>query len=158
MWTEARGGRHCQWRVMKELLEVTVMFCILMMVVVTKMYKERRKTFVSQSCLTLCGPMDCSLPGFSVHGILHVRIQEWIVASPGDLSNPGIKLGFPACIADRFFTVWATRETCQNTSKYTLKWVYFIACKVISQSYFLKEFFKPLWTYLLEKVFVGIIS
>ena len=27
-----------------------------------------------QSCLTLCGPMDCSLPGFSVPGILQVRI------------------------------------------------------------------------------------
>ena len=79
VWTEARGGRHCQERVMKELLEVTVMFCILMVVVVTKMYKERRKTFVSQSCLTLCGPMDCSPPGFSIHGILHVRIREWIV-------------------------------------------------------------------------------
>ena len=31
-----------------------------------------------QSCLTLCGPMDCSLPGSSVHGILQVRVLEWI--------------------------------------------------------------------------------
>ena len=34
-----------------------------------------------QSCLTLCNPMDCSLPGSSVHGILQARILEW-VASP----------------------------------------------------------------------------
>ena len=31
-----------------------------------------------QSCLTLCGPMDCSLPGSSVHGILQTRILEWV--------------------------------------------------------------------------------
>ena len=30
---------------------------------------------VDQSCLTLCNPMDCSPPGFSVHGILQVRIN-----------------------------------------------------------------------------------
>ena len=32
-----------------------------------------------QSCLTLCKPMDCSLPGSSVHGILQARILEWVV-------------------------------------------------------------------------------
>ena len=31
-----------------------------------------------QSCLTLCGPMDCSPPGFSVLGILQARILEWV--------------------------------------------------------------------------------
>ena len=30
-----------------------------------------------QSCPTLCSPMDCSLPGSSVHGILQTRILEW---------------------------------------------------------------------------------
>ena len=33
---------------------------------------------VAQSCPTLCHPMDCSLPGFSVHGILQARILEWV--------------------------------------------------------------------------------
>ena len=33
---------------------------------------------VTQKCLTLCDPMDCSLPGSSVHGILQARILEWI--------------------------------------------------------------------------------
>ena len=36
---------------------------------------------VTQSCPTLCDPMDCSLPGSSVHGILQARILEW-VATP----------------------------------------------------------------------------
>ena len=31
-----------------------------------------------QSCLTVCDPMDCSLPGSSVHGILQARILKWI--------------------------------------------------------------------------------
>ena len=33
---------------------------------------------ISQSCPTLCDPMDCSLPGSSVHGILQARILEWV--------------------------------------------------------------------------------
>ena len=31
-----------------------------------------------QSCLTLCDPMNCSLPGSSVHRILRARILEWV--------------------------------------------------------------------------------
>ena len=34
-----------------------------------------------QSCPTLCDPMDCSLPGFSVHGILQAKTLEWVVIS-----------------------------------------------------------------------------
>ena len=34
-----------------------------------------------QSCLTLCDPMDCSLTGFSVHGILQARTLEWVAIS-----------------------------------------------------------------------------
>ena len=36
------------------------------------------KALVPQSCPILCDPMDCSLPGSSVHGILLARILEWI--------------------------------------------------------------------------------
>ena len=31
-----------------------------------------------QSCTTLCNPMDCSLPGSSVHGIFQARVLEWV--------------------------------------------------------------------------------
>ena len=34
-----------------------------------------------QWCLTLRDPMDCSLPGFSVHGILQARTLEWVAIS-----------------------------------------------------------------------------
>ena len=36
---------------------------------------------VAQSSLTLCNPVDCSLPGSSVHGILQARTQEWVAIS-----------------------------------------------------------------------------
>ena len=33
------------------------------------------------SCPTLCDPMDCSLPGYSIHGILQARTLEWVAIS-----------------------------------------------------------------------------
>ena len=45
--------------------------------------KVESESEVAQSCLTLSDPMDCSLAGFSVHGILQARILEWVaIASP----------------------------------------------------------------------------
>ena len=42
----------------------------------------------AQSCLTLCYPMDCSLPGSSIRGILQARILQWVaISTPGDISN-----------------------------------------------------------------------
>ena len=39
--------------------------------------KVKSESEVTQSCLTLSDPMDCSLPGSSVHGILQARVLEW---------------------------------------------------------------------------------
>ena len=36
---------------------------------------------VAQSCPSLCEPMDCSLPGFSVQGIFPARVLEWVTIS-----------------------------------------------------------------------------
>ena len=36
---------------------------------------------ITKSCATLCNPMDCSLPGSSVHGISQARILEWVAIS-----------------------------------------------------------------------------
>ena len=57
---------------------------------------------VTQSCLTVCDPMDCSPPGSSVHEIFS-RQGYWSVLpfpSPGDLPNPGIEARSPALQAD----------------------------------------------------------
>ena len=63
--------------------------------------KEGKTSEVAQSCLTLCDPMHCSLPGSSVHGIFEARILEWVaIPSPGDLPNPGIEPRYPALQAD----------------------------------------------------------
>ena len=47
---------------------------------------------VAQSCLTLCDPKNCSLPGSSVHEIFQVRTY-WggFPFPPGDRPNPGIE-------------------------------------------------------------------
>ena len=50
--------------------------------------EKKKETEVTQSCPTLCDPMDCSLPGSSIHGIFQARVQSGLpFASPGDLPN-----------------------------------------------------------------------
>ena len=58
-------------------------------------------------------PMDLSLPGFSVHGILQARILEWVAISfSREYSRPSdqTQVSWVSCIASRFFICWATRE------------------------------------------------
>ena len=40
-----------------------------------------KESEVAQSCPTLCDPMDCGLPGSSIHGIFQARILEWVAIS-----------------------------------------------------------------------------
>ena len=65
---------------------------------------------VTQSCPTLCDPMDCSPPGFYIHGGFQARVLEWVAISfsrgpswPRDQTRV-------SCIAGRRFTIWATGE------------------------------------------------
>ena len=76
--------------------------------------------FVPQSCLTLSNPMDCSLPGSSVHQVSQARILEWVAIpfSRGS-SQPRDRTGV-SCIAGGFFTVWATREVQESLLHITL--------------------------------------
>ena len=69
------------------------------------------KVLVDQSCPTLFDPMDYSLPGSSVHGILQARrILEW-VAIPFSRGSSQIRDRTRVfCTAGRFFTIRATRE------------------------------------------------
>ena len=61
---------------------------------------------VPQSCPTLCDPIDCSLPGSSIHGIFQARILEWVAISFSRRSSrPRV-----SCIVGRRFTIWTTRE------------------------------------------------
>ena len=69
---------------------------------------ERGKSL--QLCSTLCHPIDCNPKGSCVHGLLQVRILEWVAISfsRGVFPMQGLKLG--PLIAGRFFAIWAPRE------------------------------------------------
>ena len=69
---------------------------------------------VSLLCLTLCDPMDCSLPGSSVHGISQARILEWVAIPFPRGSSWSRDWTWVSCIAGRFFTIWATRKPLCN--------------------------------------------
>ena len=43
--------------------------------------ERKKESEVAQSCLTLSDPMDCNLPGSSIHGIFQARILEWVAIS-----------------------------------------------------------------------------
>ena len=64
---------------------------------------KKKKSLVAQSCLTLCNPKDCSLPGSSVHGILQARILEWVAISSSRGSSGTRDQTQVSCFAGRFF-------------------------------------------------------
>ena len=49
--------------------------------------KVKSESEVSQSCPTLCDPMDCSLPGSSTHGIFLARVLEWGAIAFSEISS-----------------------------------------------------------------------
>ena len=66
------------------------------------------KALVSQLCPIVCDLMDCSLPGFSVHGIFQARILEWVAIPFSRGSSQPRDWTWVSCTVGRFFTVWAT--------------------------------------------------
>ena len=67
----------------------------------------------AQSCLVcqiLCSPMDCSLPGSSVHGTFQVRILEWVAMPSSRGSSQPSDWTHVSGIAGGFFIHWATWE------------------------------------------------
>ena len=76
-----------------------------------KSYKTMRRELkalkseseVTQSCPTLCDPMDCSLPGSSVHGIFQARILEWAAISFSKGSSQPRDQTQVSCIVGRCF-------------------------------------------------------
>ena len=88
--------------------------------------KWKKESEVAQSCPTLGDPVDCSLPGSSVHGIFQVIVLEWIAISFSRGSSWPRDPTQVSHIVDRCFTVWATREVwIQSTSLYLLSSVLF---------------------------------
>ena len=80
------------------------------------------------SCPTLCDPMNCGLSGSSVYEILEVRILEWVAISFFRESSQLRNQTWVSCIAGRFFTIWATRETPRMTcpaTNWKVSWLIF---------------------------------
>ena len=69
---------------------------------------------------SLCDPMDCSLPGSSVHGILQARMLEWVAILLTRGSSWPRDWTQVSCIAGRFLTVWATRDAPQSKTNRSL--------------------------------------
>ena len=94
---------------------------------------------IAQSCLTLCDPVDCSLPGSSVQA----RILKYLLLSPGESSQPRDQTQV-SCITGGFFTLWATREAQRimeknlkrNIGMYMYNWITFCTPKTLNQLYF----------------------
>ena len=75
-------------------------------------HKQRtNESEIAQSCLTLCNPMDCSLPGSSIHRILQARVLKWVAISFSRGSFQHRDWTCVSHIAGRRFTVWVTKET-----------------------------------------------
>ena len=64
-----------------------------------------KESEVTQSCPTLCDPVDCSPPGSSVHGILQARILEWVAISFSWGSSPARDRTQISHIAGRCFNL-----------------------------------------------------
>ena len=65
---------------------------------------------VTESYPTLCYPMDCSLPGSSIHGIFQARVLEWVSISFSRGSSQPRDPTWVSRTSGRRFTIWATRE------------------------------------------------
>ena len=73
-------------------------------------HNMKSESEVAQSCPSLCDPMDCSLPGFSIHGILQARILEWVTISFSRGSSKPRDWTQVSRIGGRRFNLWTTRE------------------------------------------------
>ena len=69
-----------------------------------KKYIYSKYVLVAQSCLTLCDPMDCNVPGSSVHGIFQTRILEWVAIFFSRGSSWPRDWTQVSCIAGRLLT------------------------------------------------------
>ena len=63
------------------------------------------KVLVDESCPTFCDPMDCSLPGSFVHGILQARILEWVAIAFSRISSSPRDRTQVSNITGRFLTI-----------------------------------------------------
>ena len=111
--------------------------------------KVKSESEVTQSCPTLCDPMDCSPPGSSVHGIRQARVLEWVaiafsyillLATPNLAFSTIIILFFLPFFLSAvfpFYSVFFWMFSFENVNSYN------IACSCISWIHSFKETLTP---------------
>ena len=99
----AKSRTQLNWTISDVEHFFTCLFCI-------SLETEMKWKSVTQSCLTLCNPMDYSPPGSSVHGISQTRILEWVPIPFSRGSSQPRDRTRASYIAGGYFTIWATRE------------------------------------------------
>ena len=117
---------------------------------------------VTQSCPTLCNPMDCSLQGSSVYGIFQAIVLKWIAISFSRGSSQPRDRTRVSHIVDRRFTVWATREVI-STLKFKSVPVHYSQLMVkFTCLYNLHPIFfflgMPLFLNLIYQLWIGLVS
>ena len=74
------------------------------------LYSKVKESEVAQLCLTLCDPVDCSPPGYSIHRVFQARVLDWVAISFSRGSFRPRGWTQVSHIAGRCFTIWAIRE------------------------------------------------
>ena len=83
---------------------------------------------ITQVSLPSRDPMDCSLPGSSVHGILQARVLEWVAISFSKGSSWPRDRTLVSHIAGRRFTLWDTREAWKQNTRQSSKKIRCLTC------------------------------
>ena len=88
------------------------------------MQEGKKESEVAQSCVTLCDPMDCSLPGSSssIHGIFQARVLEWVAIAFSRRSSRSRDWTRVSRTVGRCFTIRATREVLQEGKFRLISW------------------------------------
>ena len=113
----------CNWKLLVNVKHLASSLYLISWTCILYPYSEYKhpqsesESEVAQSCLTLCHPVDCSLPGSSIHGIFQARVLEWVAISFSRGSSWPRNWIQVSPIVGRRFTVWATREVPQENIK-----------------------------------------
>ena len=96
--------------------------------------KVKSESEVALSCPTLRDPMDCSLPGYSVHGNFQARLLEWVAIAFSDLA------------LDRYIfkSTWKGIEISSDIKLKRLEM--YLKCCIITNLFSMK-FTEPIWSY-----------
>ena len=119
-WTQGQKGKvrwierliiyNIYYIFIYKFIHILCMYIIFIYIIYINIYIYIYKVLVTQSCLTLCYPIDCSQAGSSVHGIFQTRILEWIVIIFSSGSSWSRDQTQTSQIAGRLFTISTTRE------------------------------------------------